>query len=31
VVESGAGEVTEVPSGDRDDYFLGPPPADDDW
>ena len=31
VVESSTGEVTEVPSGDRDDYFLGPPPADDDW
>jgi hypothetical protein len=31
VVESGTGEVTEVPPVDPDDVFLGPPPADGDW
>ncbi len=31
VVESGTGEVTEVPPVDPDDVFLGPPPADGGW
>ena len=31
VVDSGTGEVAEVPPVDPDDVFHGPPPADGDW